>query len=143
MGIMAVLLVEKKNITDPMKWFEDTMGFHGEWEKDPYLSGYKITDRDYTFYYCDAENYYRFVDYSDYSFVYWDTEAWIELAQDREIIYGYFSDDELSAEFIHIRDGKCIREFREYYDDSDSNVDLGKLPKFDSWVDVASYVEHM
>jgi len=95
------------------------------------------------FYYCNTEKYHKFDDYSNYHFVFWDTESWIEFAQDREIIYGHFSDDELSAEFLHIKGGKCIREFREYFDDEGSNVNVGALPKFDSWVDVASYVEHM
>jgi len=39
---MSILLVEKKNINDPMKWFADVMGFEGEWKKDPYLRGYKL-----------------------------------------------------------------------------------------------------
>lgn len=137
---MSVILVEKKNITDSMKWFSEAMGLEGEWEKDPHLSGYTHKDN---FYYCDTENYYRFEDFSDYNFVYWDIESWLQLAEDREIIYGYFSDDDLSAEFIHIKGGKCIREFREYFDDADSNIDMGTLPQFDSWVDVASYVECM
>ena len=140
---MSIILVEKKNIADPMKWFQDTMGFEGEWEKDPYLKGYNLVIQNDTFYYCDTEDYYRFDDRSNYNYVYWDTEAWLDFAQDREVIYGHFSDDELSAEFLHIKDGKCIREFREYFDDEDSNVDIGTLPKFNSWVDVASYVEHM
>ena len=140
---MSILLVEKKNITDPMKWFADAMGFEGEWEKDSYLAGYKLVVHNDTFYYSDTENYYRFEDMSNYNFEYWETESWLELAEDREIIYGYFSDDELSAEFIHIKEGKCIREFREYFDDKESNVDIGTLPEFNSWVDVASYVEHM
>ncbi|MDE7414980.1 MAG: hypothetical protein K2N44_01465 [Lachnospiraceae bacterium] len=140
---MSVLLVEKTDIPDPMKWFCDTMGFQGEWEKDPHLKGYQFADHGDIFYYCDNGDYYRFEDFSNYNFVYWETKTWLDLAQNREIIYGHFSDDELSAEFIHIKDGKCIREFREYFDDADSNVDLGTLPEFASWVDVASYVEQM
>ncbi len=140
---MSIILVEKKNIDDPMKWFADAMGFQGEWQKDPHLPGYCLVLDNSTFYYCDTEKYYRFEDFSDYQFTYWDTKSWLELAQDRELIYGHFSDDELSAEFIHIKNGQCIREFREYFDDEDSNVNTGTLPEFNSWVDVASYVETM
>lgn len=140
---MSIILVEKKNIIDPMKWFADVTGFKGEWKKDPYLNGHNLVVHNDTFYYCDTEKYYRFEDCSNYNFVYWDTESWLAFARDREIIYGHFSDDELSAEFLHIKDGKCIREFREYFDDEDCNVDIGTLPKFASWIDVANYVEHM
>ena len=140
---MSVLLVEKTNISDPMKWFCDTMGIQGEWQKDPHLDGYKIKERDSEFYYCDTENYHRFEDFSGSYFEFQKTEEWINIAQGRELIYGYFSDDDLSAEFIHIKNGECIREFREYFDYEEDNVDWGTLPKFDSWVDVASYVERM
>ena len=87
---MSILLVEKKNITDPMKWFADVMGFEGEWEKDSYLAGYKLVVHNDTFYYSDTENYYRFEDMSNYNFEYWETESWLKLAEDREIIYGHF-----------------------------------------------------
>ena len=140
---MSVLLVEKTNISDPMKWFCDTMEIQGEWQKDPHLDGYKIKDRDSEFYYCDTENYYRFEDFSNFYFEFQETEEWLNIAQGRELIYGYFSDDDLSAEFIHIKNGECIREFREYSDYEEDNVDLGTSPKFDSWVDVASYVDRM
>ena len=140
---MSVLLVEKTNISDPMKWFCDTMEIQGEWQKDPHLDGYKIEERDSEFYYCDTENYHRFEDFSNFYFVGWDTETWLNIAQGRVLIYGYFSDDDLSAEFIHFKNGECIREFREYSDYEEDNIDLGISPKFDSWVDVASYVERM
>lgn len=140
---MSVLLIEKTNISEPMKWFCDTMGIQGEWQKDPHLDGYKIKERDSEFYYCDTENYYRFEDFSNFYFEFQKTEEWINIAQGRELIYGYFSDDDLSAEFIHIKNGECIREFREYFDCEEDNVDLGTSPRFDSWVDVASYVDRM
>ena len=140
---MSVLLVEKTNISDPMKWFCDTMGIQGEWQKAPHLDGYTIKERDSEFYYCDTENYHRFEDFSNFYFEFQETEEWLNIAQGRELIYGYFTDDDLSAEFIHIKNGECIREFREYSEYEEDNVDLGTLPKFDSWVDVASYVERM
>ncbi len=33
-------------------------------------------------------------------FSYWETAKWLELAEDNEIIYGYYSEDDLSAEFV-------------------------------------------
>ena len=140
---MSVLLVEKTNISDPMKWFRDTMGFQGEWQKHPHLEGYTIKEHDSEFYYCDTGDYYRFEDFSNFYFEFQETEEWLNIAQGRELFNGYFSDDDLAAEFIHIKNGECIREFREYSDDEEDNVDLGTSPKFDSWVDVASYVDRM
>ena len=48
-----------------------------------------------------------------------------------------------TAEFIQIKDGKCIREYRVY--DGETDTDEGEdIIEFESWIDVASYVDsHM
>lgn len=143
---MSVLLIEKKNIADPMEWFREEHNLEENWQKDPILKGYTLTSRGDTFYYCsanDTETFFRFEDLSNNYFEFVETAALIDLAQGRELILGYFSDDNLSAEFVHIKDGRCIREFREYSDAPEDNVDYGTEPPFASWVDVASYMEHM
>ncbi len=133
----CVLLVSKENIENPKNWFNSTFEIDGEWKKDKHLEGFKND----TIYFSESEDFYRFEDFANSYFTYWDTETWIDLAKEHEMIYGYYSEDDLSAEFIHIKNSKCIREYREYFDEEDSNVDQGDSPEFDSWVDVARYVD--
>lgn len=133
----CVLLVNKEKIKEPKNWFSNVMKLDDEWEKDEYLSGYTIG----SIYLSELEDFYRFEDMENERFVYWETEEWLALAGDNEIIYGYYSEDSLAAEFIHIKASECIREYREYFEDEDDNVDEGALPVFHSWVDVAFYVD--
>lgn len=143
---MSVLLIEKKNIAEPMAWFREAAQIAGNWQKDPLLNGYNLVSHGDTFYYCaadDTETFFRFEDFSNNYFEFVDTAEMIDIAKGRELIFGYFSDDTCSAEFLHIKGGKCIREFREYSDYPQDNVDLGCEPAFSSWADVASYVERM
>ncbi|MCI8669945.1 MAG: hypothetical protein HFI34_10585 [Lachnospiraceae bacterium] len=135
----CVLLVRKEKIEDPKQWFSAVFEMEDEWKEDVYLEGFKND----SIYFSESENgnFYRFEDMEESYFVYLETKAWLDIAGEHEIIYGFYSDDNLSAEFIHIKDSKCIREYREYYDDEDGNVDKGTLPEFDSWVDVAGYVD--
>lgn len=69
----------------------------------------------------------------------WSTESWMRLAGEKELIYGYYTEDTLEAEFVHIKNGKCIRDYREYSEEVET--DEGDIPKFQNWVDVASYVD--
>lgn len=133
----CVLLVSKEKINDPKKWFSNILKSDSEWEKDEYLEEYKNGN----IYLSSSDEFYRFEDRANDCFSYWETKKWLDLAEDNEIIYGYYSEDDLSAEFVHIKDSKCIREYRKYSDDESDNVDEGTLPAFASWVDVAAYVD--
>ena len=73
----------------------------------------------------------------------WKVSAWIELAGDDELIYAYY-DEDMNAEFVHIKDGVCLRAYQEY--DGEVDTDKGEdLETFVSgWSDVADYIdEHM
>lgn len=133
----CVLLVSKANIAYPKEWFSSVMKIDGEWEKDEQLEEYKNG----SIYFSCSESFYRFEDFANDCFTYWETEEWICLAGDNEIIYGYYSEDDLSAEFVHIKNSKCVREYRVYSDDESSNVDKGNMPEFKSWIDVAKFVD--
>ena len=76
---------------------------------------------------------------SENEFFGWETSAWIALADGKELIYGYYNDEGSNAEFIHIKNGTCIREYREYDFEVDTNE--GSTPAFDAWTDVAEYVD--
>ena len=135
----CVLLVSKEKIKDPKYWFSTAFEIEGEWKEEEYQEGFKND----SIYFSESEdgNFYRFEDMQESYFIYLKTKAWLDIAGEHEIIYGFYSDDDLSAEFIHIKNSKCIREYREYCDNEDCNVDEGALPEFDSWVDVAEYVD--
>ena len=133
----CVLLVKKDKIKDGMKWFNEVMEIDSPWEKDLVLKGYKNG----SIYFVEFEDFYRFEDFSNEYFAYWEMESWFLVAGEHEIMYGYYSEDELAAEFIHIKDGECIREYKTYYDMPEDNVDEGDLPEFEDWVDVSAYVD--
>lgn len=87
----------------------------------------------------EREDRVSFEDMSENEFFGWDTSSWITLAGDKELIYGYYSEDNCSAEFVHIRDGACVRDYRIY--ESEVDTDEGADPSFDGWTDVAEYVD--
>lgn len=60
------------------------------------------------------ENHISFEDLSEKDFLGWETSLWIALAEEKELIYGHYSEDSGDAEFIHIKNGKCVREYRVY-----------------------------
>lgn len=73
----------------------------------------------------------------------WEISAWTELARDDELIYAYY-DENMSAEFIHIKDGVCLRAYQEY--DGELDTDEGEDPEISisEWSDVADYIDdHM
>lgn len=55
------------------------------------------------------------------------------------MIYGHYSDDNGCAEFVHIKSGKCVRDYREYDFEIDTNE--GDDPKFESLTDVDTYID--
>ena len=73
----------------------------------------------------------------------WEVSDWIELAGDNELIYAYY-DEDMSAEFIHIKNGVCLRAYQEY--DGELDIDEGEDPEtsVSEWSDVADYIDdHM
>ena len=73
----------------------------------------------------------------------WETSEWLVLSRGEELVYAYY-DENLNAEFLHIRGGVCLREYREY--DGQVDTDQGEDPDTteSSWSDVADYIdEHM
>lgn len=73
----------------------------------------------------------------------WEASSWVELAGDCELIYAYY-DEDMSAEFIHIKDGICLRVYQEYSGELDTNEGEDLEPSVSAWSDVADYIDtHM
>jgi hypothetical protein len=123
-NLASVFRIEKKNITNPKEWFKNAWGRE--------LSEAEISE---------TEDFYVFEDFSEELFMYSSTENWARIAGDNHLIFGCYSEDAMAAEFIEIQNGKCIREFRTYFDMPEDNADIGEIPIFSSWVDVASFVD--
>ena len=73
----------------------------------------------------------------------WEVSSWVELAGNGELIYAYY-DENMNAEFIHIKNGVCVRAYQEY--DGELDTDEGEDPEvsISDWSDVADYVDaHM
>ena len=73
----------------------------------------------------------------------WEVSSWVELAGDNELIYAYY-DENINAEFVHIKDGACLRAYQEY--DGEVDTDEGDDPdtSISEWADVPDYIdEHM
>ena len=132
---MPSIVVMKEKLANPKEWFEKEFQEDGEWETDSFLGGYRLGN----IYLKEGEDYTSFEDTEELAFLGWDTESWIKLAAGKELMYGYYSDEQLEAEFVHVRDGKCIRDYRVYDGEVETNV--GDTPEFGSWVDVATYVD--
>lgn len=82
-------------------------------------------------------------DYSGTQLFGWGTSAWVELAGQNELIYAYY-DEDMNAEFVHVKDGVCLRAFMQY--DDEVATDEGQDPDsaIAEWSDVADYIdEHM
>lgn len=82
-------------------------------------------------------------DYSGTQLFGWGASAWVKLAGQDELIYAYY-DEDMSAEFIHVRDGVCLRAYTQY--DGEVDTDEGDDPdtSIKEWSDVADYIdEHM
>lgn len=73
----------------------------------------------------------------------WEVSDWVELAGQDELVYAYY-DEDMNAEFIHIRDGVCLRAYQQY--DGEVDTDEGEDPEasVSGWSDVADYIDkHM
>lgn len=132
---MASVFIIKEKIVNPKEWYDKVMENNENWEYDEILQ----SNHTGNVYLTEEENQILFEDMSEEVFFGWETSEWIKVADNKELIYGYYDDDNCCAEFVHIKNGKCIREYREYDDGIDT--DEGNVPKFMSWIDVASYVD--
>lgn len=73
----------------------------------------------------------------------WEVSSWVELAGNDELIYAYY-DENMNAEFVHIKNGICLRIYQEY--DGEVDTDEGDDPEISisEWSDVADYIDdHM
>lgn len=138
---MASVFVIKGKVDMPMEWYSREMGIDSPWEFDDILKMYRNLGRFGYVYLKESEDSVSFEDMSENEFFGWETSSWIALAGDKELIYGYYSDDSCSAEFVHIRNGECIRDYRVYDFDGEIDTDESVSPEFDSWIDVAEYVD--
>ena len=120
---------------DAKEWFAQQSLNNVQWEYDE-VSGYHFGD----IYVTSYDGYASFEDTSESYFFGWDTESWIRLAGGKELIFGHYEEDNGNAEFIHIKDNVCIREYRTY-DFGEDETSEGDEPEFSSWVDVATYTD--
>ena len=136
---MASVFIVKEKIENPKEWYDSVMSNQGEWEYDDILKKYHTQ----SVYLLERADETAFEDMSEEEFFGWGTQSWITLAGGKELVYGYYNDSMRTAEFIQIKNGKCIREYRVY--DGETDTDEGEhIIEFESWVDVASYVDsHM
>ncbi len=124
-------------ITDDAKeWYAQQSGEDVQWAYDEVLGYHHCGD----IYVKPHDGCASFDDFSNTYFFGWGVESWIKLAGGKELIFGHYEEDNGNAEFIHIKDNACIREYRAY-DFADAETDEGDEPVFSSWVDVASYVD--
>mgnify|MGYP001036897837 CR=1 FL=1 len=73
----------------------------------------------------------------------WEVSSWVELAGNDELIYAYY-DENMNAEFVHIKNGICLRVYQEC--DGEVDTDEGDDPEISisEWSDVADYIDdHM
>lgn len=120
---------------NPKEWYDEQVGNDMPWEYDENVKGYHAGD----IYVFERKRGVSFEDTSETAFFGWSTEDWINLAQENELLYGYYNEDDLEAEFVHIKNGKCVRDYREY--DGEVETDEGHTPPFEDWADVSMFVD--
>ena len=131
---MASVFVVKAKIKNPMEWYSKKMKCDSDWEVDEQLKSYHLGP----VYMKQHDDTTSFEDLSESEFFGWETSAWIELADSKELIYGSY--DEIgNAEFIHIKNDVCVREYRMY--DFELDTDEGDTPEFDGWADVWEFID--
>lgn len=73
----------------------------------------------------------------------WGISDWVELAGEDELIYAYY-DEDMNAEFIHVRDGVCLRAYTQYDDEVDTDEGEDVETSVREWSDVGDYMDkHM
>ncbi len=132
---MASIFIIKSKMVDPKEWYDKEMGNDIPWNYDERLKAYRAGEICLSV----KNKGVCFEDLSQTEFFGWDTNSWIELSQGNELLYGYYDDDNLEAEFVHIKQGKCIREYREY--GGEVETDEGDTPEFEHCMDVAKFVD--
>ena len=70
----------------------------------------------------------------------WEVDAWLELAGNWELVYAYYDEDQ-NAEFVHIRDGVCLRAYQEYSGEVDTDEGSDSEYTISDWSDVADYLD--
>ena len=74
-------------------------------------------------------------------FVGWEVSSWIEFAEDLELIFAYY-DEDMSAEFIHIKNGICIRAYQKYEGELDINEGNDLDISISDVNDIADYIDN-
>ena len=131
---MASVFVVKGQIENPMEWYSKKMRCDSNWVFDEQLNTYHLGP----VYIKQCGNTISFEDMSENEFFEWETSAWITLADNKELVCGFYSDDD-NAEFIHIKDGSFIRDYRLY--DFTLDTDEGDTPEFEDWADVCDFID--
>ncbi|MDO4315785.1 MAG: hypothetical protein Q4C45_08400 [Oscillospiraceae bacterium] len=132
---MASVFWIKGKIDSPMEWYANKMGCESAWEFDDILKSYHLGE----IYIKECNGSISFEDTSENEFFAWQTSSWIAISDGQELVYGYYNGDAGNAEFVHIKNGTCIRDYRVY--DFELDTDEGVSPEFHDWVDVAKYVD--
>lgn len=124
----------KEKIERPMEWYSAKMKCDESWEFDEQLQAYHMG----SIYIKQYDHATSFEDLSEDEFFGWDISSWIALADHKELMYGYYNDSG-SAEFVHVKDGMCIRDYRMY--DFELDTDEGTSPEFEDWADVCDFID--
>lgn len=132
---MPSIFVIKERVENPKEWYDKAMGNNEEWVYDSIQKLYHTG----SVYLIERENETAFDDFAETEFFGWSTENWCKLAGEKELVYGYYNDDAMEAEYVHIKGGVCVREYSEY--EGEVDTDEGDEPEFENWISVASYVD--
>lgn len=74
-------------------------------------------------YISEKNGYILFEDMNGEAFFGWKTSSWLDFAWKNELVYAYYAEDG-NAEIVSIKDGFCIRDFRIY--DFEIDTDEGQ-----------------
>lgn len=131
---MASVFVVKGKLENPMEWYSSSCKCDTNWMFDTQFKAYHLG----SVYMKQSGDTTSFEDLSEQEFFGWETSDWIALAGYRELIYGSYNEDG-SAEFVHIKDGVCLKDYRMY--EFELDTEEGDTPAFEDWADVCEYID--
>jgi len=92
-------------------------------------------------YVSERNEFILFEDMNGESFFGWETSSWLDFADKDELVYAYYDEDG-NGEIVYLKNGSCIRDFRIY--DFEIDTDEGQeniAYTISEWCDVASFLD--
>ncbi|WP_072985901.1 hypothetical protein [Clostridium cavendishii] len=127
----------RTTIDDAKERYLKLMSPKEEYEWDDIQKSFHIGE----VYISQKDGYILFEDMNGEAFFGWETSLWIDFAGKDEVVYAYYDEDG-NAEVVYIKDEICIRDFRIYEFEIDTDeCKINFQYHISNYNDVASFLD--